>query len=52
MNNFVFTKIFNKFRFVKREKIDDVITFIIIFIKIKYDVKYLFFNFKKKTKFF
>lgn len=42
----MFNKIFNKFRLIKRKKIDNVIIFIIIFVKIKYDIKYLIFNFK------
>lgn len=45
-------KTFNKFRLIKRKKIDDAIIFIIIFIKIKYDVKYLFFILKKKDETF
>ena len=52
IDNFVSAKIFNKLRFIKREKVNDVITFIIIFIKIKYDIKYLFLNFKKKDETF
>ena len=49
----LFVKVFNKLRFIKREKINDVIIFTFIIIKARYNVKHLTLNLKKKkTKFF
>lgn len=42
----LFEEIFNKLRLVKREKIDDIIVFIIIIIKTRYDSKHFAFNLK------
>ena len=49
VNNLVFEdiEVFNKLRLVKREKIDNAIIFIAIFIKIRYDFKYLTLSLKK-----
>ena len=43
IDNFVFenTKVFRKLHLIKREKIDNIIIFIAIFIKVRYDFKYL-----------
>ena len=46
----LFEKVFNKFRFIKREKTNDVITFAFIIIKTRYDFKHLFLNFKKENE--
>ena len=52
INNFVFEdiKVFNKLYLIKREKIDNIIIFIAIFIKVRYDFKYLTLNFKEDDK--
>ena len=49
IDNLVFedAKFFNKLRLIKREKIDNIIIFIAIFIKVKYNFKYLILNLKK-----
>ena len=47
INDLKDTKVFNKLRLVKREKIDNIIIFIAIFIKARYDFKYLILNLKK-----
>ena len=49
IDNFVFEdiEVFNKLRLIKRKKIDDAIIFIAIFIKVKYDFKYLILSLKK-----
>ena len=46
----LFEKIFNKLRFIKKEKTNDVITFAFIIIKIRYDFKHLTLNLKKRKK--
>lgn len=48
----LFTKIFNKFRFIKRKETNDVMTFAFIIMKFRYDAKYLTFNFRKKDEIF
>ena len=52
INNFVFKdiEVFNKLRLVKREKINNIIIFIAIFIKARYNFKYLILNLKKDDK--
>ena len=52
IDNLVFEdiKVFNKLRLIKREKIDNITIFIAIFIKIKYDFKYLIINLKKSDE--
>ena len=52
IDNLVFEdiEVFNKLRLVKREKIDNAIIFIAIFIKVKYDFKYLTLNLKKDNE--
>lgn len=40
----LFEKFSNKFRLIKREKTNNVIIFVYIIIKIKYNVKYLAFT--------
>ena len=37
-----------RLRLIKREKVDDIIFFVIIIIKIRYNLKYLRVNFKKR----
>ena len=46
----LFKKTFNKLYLIKREKINNVITFINVVIKIKYNVKHLIFTFKKENE--
>ena len=41
INPSMFAEAFNKLRLIKREKIDDIITFTFILIKAKYDTKHL-----------
>ena len=48
----MFNKIFRKLRFIKREKINNAITFANIVIKIKYNIKYLAFTLKKSDEIF
>ena len=48
----LFAKIFNKFRLILKKEINDVIIFIFIIIKIRYDLKYLSLYFKTKNEFF
>ena len=43
---FIFAKVFNKLRLIKREKVDDIIIYIFVFIKERYDIKYLSIIFK------
>ena len=52
VDNLVFEdiEIFNKLRLVKREKIDNTITFIVVFIKARYDFKYLILSLKKSDE--
>ena len=52
IDNLVFedVKVFNKFRLVKREEIDNAIIFIAIFIKARYDFKYLILSLKKENE--
>ena len=52
IDNLVFEdiEVFNKLRLVKRKKIDNAIIFIAIFIKIKYNFKYLILNLKKDNE--
>ena len=38
---FIFTEVFNKLRLIKREKVDNIIIFAFIFIKARYNAKYL-----------
>ena len=49
IDNLVFEdiEVFNKLRLIKRKKIDNTIIFIAIFIKTKYDFKYLVLSLKK-----
>ena len=49
IDNLVFEdiEVFKKLRLIKRKKIDNIIIFIAIFIKIRYDFKYLTLNLKK-----
>ena len=41
------TKVFNKLRLIKREKTDNTIIFVAIFIKARYDFKHLILSLKK-----
>ena len=52
VDNLIFEdiKVFNKLRLVKRKKTNNIIIFIAIFIKVKYDFKYLTLNLKKDDK--
>ena len=52
VDNLVFEdiKVFSKLRLVKREKVDNIIIFITIFIKVKYDFKYLTLSLKKDNE--
>ena len=52
IDNLVFEdiKVFNKLRLIKREKTNNTIIFIAIFIKIKYNFKYLILNLKKDNE--
>ena len=52
VDNLVFedVKVFNKLRLIKREKTNNTIIFIAIFIKIKYNFKYLILNLKKDNE--
>ena len=45
-------KVFSKLRLTKRKEINNIITFTSIFIKTKYDLRYLLFNLKKKNEVF
>ena len=47
-NFIIFIEIFNKLRLIKREKINNVMIFVNVVIKIKYNVKHLTFTLKKK----
>ena len=46
----LFKKTFNKLRLIKREKINNVMIFANIVIKVKYNVKHLTFTFKKEDE--
>ena len=50
INDLKDAKVFNKLRLIKREKIDNIIIFVAIFIKVRYDFKYLILNLKKNDK--
>ena len=45
-------KVFNKLRLVKREQANDVIIFVSIIIKARYDLKHLTLNLKENNKVF
>ena len=45
-------KVFSKLRLAKREKVDNAIAFINIFIKTRYDLRYLLLNLKIEDKVF
>ena len=49
IDNLVFedTKVFNKLRLIKREKANNAIVFIAVFMKVRYNFKYLILSFKK-----
>ena len=46
----LFKEIFNKLRLIKREKINNIMTFANVVIKVKYNIKHLIFIFKKKDE--
>ena len=52
IDNLVFEdiEVFNKLRLIKREKIDNTIIFVAIFMKVRYDFKYLALNLKKDNE--
>ena len=43
-------KVFDKLRLVKREKVDNTLAFAVVFIKIRYNFKYLALNLKKDNE--
>ena len=48
----LFAKVFDKFRLVLKKKVDNIIIFVLIIMKIRYDLRYLSLYFKIKNEFF
>ena len=52
MNFLIFIKVFYKLYLIKREEVDNIIIFLFIIIKVKYDIKYLTLNLKEEDNIF